>query len=121
MKISARNVIKGKVKKVTVGAVNDEVIVELPGGNEIVSIITKSSAESLGLAPGKDVSKSDTSASRSFRAVLAGRPARNFASMEPMHPRLRTQGAISRTTPSSRSSMANRNCFTAVQKPYPLL
>ena len=55
MKISARNVLKGKVKKVTTGAVNDEVIVELPGGNEIVSIITKSSAERLELAPGKEV------------------------------------------------------------------
>jgi molybdopterin-binding protein len=55
MKISARNVIKGKVKKVTVGAVNNEVIVEIPGGNEIVSIITKSSSERLGLAPGKEV------------------------------------------------------------------
>ena len=55
MKISARNVMKGKVKTVKTGAVNDEVVVELPGGSEIVSIITKSSAESLGLAPGKDV------------------------------------------------------------------
>ena len=55
MKISARNVLKGKVKKVTTGAVNDEVIVEIPGGNEIVSIITKNSADRLGLAPGKEV------------------------------------------------------------------
>ena len=50
MKLSARNVIKGRVKKVTHGAVNSEVIVELPGGAEIVSIITKTSAEDLGLA-----------------------------------------------------------------------
>ena len=55
MKISARNVLKGKVKKVTTGAVNDEIVVELPGGAEIVSIITKTSAEGLGLKPGKDV------------------------------------------------------------------
>ena len=55
MKISARNMLKGKVKKVTTGSVNDEVIVELPGGAEIVSIITKESAEKLGLAPGKEV------------------------------------------------------------------
>lgn len=45
MKISARNTLKGKVKKVTHGAVNSEVIIELPGGIEIVSIITKHSAE----------------------------------------------------------------------------
>jgi molybdopterin-binding protein len=44
MKISARNVIKGKVKQVTPGAVNSEIIVEIAGGAEIVSIITKSSA-----------------------------------------------------------------------------
>jgi molybdopterin-binding protein len=55
MKLSARNVIKGKVKKVTHGAVNSEVIVELPGGTEVVSIITKTSAEDLGLAVGKEV------------------------------------------------------------------
>ena len=55
MKISARNVLKGKVKKVTPGAVNSEVIVELPGLIKITSIITKSSAERLELAEGKDV------------------------------------------------------------------
>jgi molybdate transport system regulatory protein len=36
------------------GAVNAEVIIALPGGLEIVSIITKHSAESMGLAAGKD-------------------------------------------------------------------
>jgi molybdopterin-binding protein len=56
MKISARNVLAGTVKKVTPGAVNTEVIVELPGGIEIVSVITKHSAESLNLAPGVQVS-----------------------------------------------------------------
>ncbi|MBN1399867.1 MAG: molybdopterin-binding protein [Anaerolineae bacterium] len=55
MQLSARNVLKGVVKQVTPGAVNDEVIVELPGGQEVVSIITKSSAERLGLAVGKEV------------------------------------------------------------------
>lgn len=55
MKISARNVLKGKVTKVTPGAVNNEVTVELAGGGEVVSIITKSSAERLGLTEGKEV------------------------------------------------------------------
>jgi molybdopterin-binding protein len=55
MKVSARNVLKGKVKKVTTGVVNNEVIVELPGGTEVVSIITKTSAERLGLKPGQDI------------------------------------------------------------------
>jgi molybdopterin-binding protein len=55
MKISARNVLKGKVKQVKPGAINTEVTVALAGGNEIVSVITKASAERLGLAPGKEV------------------------------------------------------------------
>jgi molybdopterin-binding protein len=55
MKISARNVLKGKVKEVKPGAVNTEVIIELPGGISVVSIITKESAEKLGLAKGKEV------------------------------------------------------------------
>ena len=55
MKISARNVLKGKVKKVNHGAVNSEITVELKGGQEIVSIITKSSAERLKLKKGSDV------------------------------------------------------------------
>jgi molybdopterin-binding protein len=53
-KVSARNVLKGRVKKVTQGAVNTEVILELPGGIEIVSIITKESAESMKIAEGKE-------------------------------------------------------------------
>ncbi len=55
MKISARNILKGKVKQVKAGAVNTEVIVELPGGAEIVSVITKESARNLKLAKGKAV------------------------------------------------------------------
>ena len=55
MKISARNVLKGKVKQVKAGAVNAEVIVELPGGAEIVSIITKESAQNLKLKKGRAV------------------------------------------------------------------
>jgi molybdopterin-binding protein len=56
MKISARNVLKGKVEQVTPGAVNTEVVIELPGGLKVVSVITRSSAERLGLARGKEVS-----------------------------------------------------------------
>jgi molybdopterin-binding protein len=55
MKISARNVLKGKVKKVTPGSVNNEIIVEIAGGAEVVSIITKSSSDRLDLKPGKEV------------------------------------------------------------------
>ncbi|HEY5494219.1 MAG TPA: molybdopterin-binding protein [Candidatus Anoxymicrobiaceae bacterium] len=54
MKISARNMLKGKVTSVNHGAVNSEVVIELPCGQKIVSVITKASAEGLGLAPGMD-------------------------------------------------------------------
>lgn len=40
--------------KLTEGAVNTEVIIEIAGGQQIASIITKTSAQSLGLAVGKE-------------------------------------------------------------------
>lgn len=55
MKVSARNVLKGTVKSVVTGAINDEVIVEVAPGVEVTAIITKTSAENLGLASGKEV------------------------------------------------------------------
>jgi molybdopterin-binding protein len=55
MQISARNTLKGRVKHIAPGAVNTEVTVELPGGAEVVSIITKASAERLHLAAGMEV------------------------------------------------------------------
>jgi molybdopterin-binding protein len=55
MNISARNLLKGRVKQVMPGAVNTEVTIELPGGAELVSVITKSSAERLHLSQGQEV------------------------------------------------------------------
>ena len=55
MKLSARNILKGKVKGIVHGSVNSEITVELAGGTEIVSVITKTSAEQLKLTKGKDV------------------------------------------------------------------
>jgi molybdopterin-binding protein len=54
MKLSARNVLKGNVVKVTQGAVNSEVILEVAPGIQVVSIITRQSAETLGIAEGKE-------------------------------------------------------------------
>ena len=53
MRLSARNILKGKITQVKPGIVNTEVILELLGGGQVVSIITKESAENLGLAVGK--------------------------------------------------------------------
>ena len=55
MKISARNILKGKVKKVVHGSVNSEVTIELPGKSELTSIITKVSSKNLGIKKGKVV------------------------------------------------------------------
>lgn len=55
MQISARNQLKGKVTNVTEGAVNTEVELELDGGQKIVSIITKNSAENLGVKVGAEM------------------------------------------------------------------
>jgi molybdopterin-binding protein len=53
MKLSARNVLKGTVRKLTPGAINSEVVIELTGGEQITAIITKESARSLKLKKGK--------------------------------------------------------------------
>ncbi|NNM67443.1 MAG: TOBE domain-containing protein [Spirochaetales bacterium] len=52
MRISAKNALKGVVKNIVLGAVNAEVLIELPGGTEVTSIITKGSVENLGLKVG---------------------------------------------------------------------
>lgn len=54
MQLSARNKLKGKIKQIKVGAVNNEVILEISPGVEIASIITRESADRLKLAVGKD-------------------------------------------------------------------
>jgi len=55
MKVSARNLIPGRVKAVINGLVNSEVAIEVAPGVEVTTIITKQSAESLDLKPGDTV------------------------------------------------------------------
>lgn len=55
MKVSARNLIPGTVKSISIGMVNAEVIIEAAPGVEIVSIITKDSVERMGLKEGSQV------------------------------------------------------------------
>ncbi|HLX57724.1 MAG TPA: TOBE domain-containing protein [Ktedonobacteraceae bacterium] len=54
-RISARNQLQASVKSVKLGNVMAEVILELADGQEIVSAITRGSAESLGLKEGDKV------------------------------------------------------------------
>ena len=55
MQISARNKLPGKLTKLTLGPINAEVVIELDGGAQIVSVITRASAKALGLKKGKEV------------------------------------------------------------------
>jgi len=55
MKLSARNMLKGTIKKIVPGTVNSEVTIETSGGETIVSIITKESVKNLELKVGKQV------------------------------------------------------------------
>src|ERR1035438_8630100 len=88
MKISARNVLEGKVQNVIMGAVNAQVTLILAGGEHIVSVITNSSIDSLGLVEGKTayaiikaneviVGKGVDGAKLSARNVLAGEVTRS--------------------------------------------
>jgi molybdopterin-binding protein len=54
MKLSARNTFKAKVSQVKRGAVNTEIVLEVTGPVQVVSIITNESADSLGMVQGKD-------------------------------------------------------------------
>ena len=54
MEISARNQLDGTVKSITLGAVMAEVVVDVNGA-EVVSAITKTSVESMGLKEGDRV------------------------------------------------------------------
>jgi molybdate transport system regulatory protein len=54
LKTSARNQFLGTVTHLTHGAVNDEIELELAGGQKIVAIVTHDSTIDLGLAPGSE-------------------------------------------------------------------
>lgn len=55
LKTSARNQLFGHVSAIHHGPVSDEIEIELPGGDHIVSVITHASSERLGIAIGMEV------------------------------------------------------------------
>jgi len=56
MKLSARNRLRGTIRKLTRGAVNSEVVIGLKGGNTVAAVITNASVDELALAEGKPAS-----------------------------------------------------------------
>ena len=54
MELSARNQLRGTVKRIEAGAVMAEVVLDV-GGQEITAVITKRSVDRLRLAPGDAV------------------------------------------------------------------
>ncbi|WP_035245030.1 TOBE domain-containing protein [Desulfogranum mediterraneum] len=54
-KISARNILRGTINRIIGGAVNDEVIIDIAGGNTVTSILTSESVRRLGLGQGLEV------------------------------------------------------------------
>jgi len=56
MKLSTRNIIKGKVVEVTEGQVAAKVKVDIGGGNVLTSTITVDAVKDLGLKVGDEVS-----------------------------------------------------------------
>ena len=54
MKLSARNILSGKVINITEGSVNSEIVLEVAPGVELVAIVTKTSVENLDLQVGKN-------------------------------------------------------------------
>jgi molybdate transport system regulatory protein len=55
MKTSARNEFSGKITRIKTGAVNDEIELEVAGGQKIVAIVTHESTEKLALSLGMEV------------------------------------------------------------------
>ncbi len=55
MKISARNNLRGKVVSIEHGSVNSIITIEVAEGVQLVSMITRDSAQELGLEIGREV------------------------------------------------------------------
>ncbi|RQS69558.1 LysR family transcriptional regulator [Burkholderia sp. Bp8963] len=84
MKTSARNQLFGKVASIRRGAVNDEVVLTLPGGQAIVAVLTHESADALSLQVGGDACAL-VKASWVVLAVDDGGPALKLSARNQLH------------------------------------
>jgi molybdate transport system regulatory protein len=118
MKISARNVLAGKVLEVARGAVNAQVKLLLDGGETVVAIITNSSVDALGLEAGRAayaivkaseviVGKSLEGARISARNVLPGAVANLHEGAVNSEVEIRLAGGTSIVSSITRESVKN--------------
>jgi molybdopterin-binding protein len=54
MKLSARNLLKGKIKSITKGPVSSQVVIEIAPGLQVVSSITSDGVASMKLKKGQE-------------------------------------------------------------------
>jgi len=92
MELSARNVFQGTVKELKAGIVTTEVVLSLPGENDIIATITNESVHHLGLAPGKEAS---ALIKAPLVIIVAGEPSMRFST------RNMIKGTISRIEPGA--------------------
>ena len=92
MKTSARNQFAGKVAELHRGAVNDEIEIEISGGQRIVAVVTHDSTQNLGLAPGVDAFALVKASSVLLAVDLAGTK---------LSTRNRLEGTVSRIEPGA--------------------
>ena len=55
MQMSARNQLKGIIQSIKTDGIMAEIVVKLPDGQELVSVITRTSAEGLNLKQGDSI------------------------------------------------------------------
>ena len=120
MKISARNVLAGSVKKITKGAVNAEITLALEGGEAVAAIITNQSVDSLGLQEGGSayavikasevmIGKGVENAKLSARNVLAGEVAKLEQGAVNSEVQIRLPGGTSIVASITKASVAALN------------
>ncbi len=55
MQLSARNQLRGRIAAIKLGGIMAQVSIDIGGGNTLTSVITRASAEEMGLDVGQEV------------------------------------------------------------------
>lgn len=114
MKTSARNQLYGTVESITRGAINDEVALKLPSGQQLVAVVTHESTEALGLAAGKPA----FALVKASWIMLAVDVSGGAASLR-VSARNRLRGTVTKVTPGAVNSEVSLELDTAAGAPAP--